>query len=69
MGSKHKASDPIAHYSGLGIVFGVAIGAALDSIGIGVALGLAIGAGIGSWLKMKQDTDSQPGEGDSEIDL
>ena len=69
MGSKHKANDPIAHYVGLGIVFGAAIGAALDEIGTGVALGLAIGAGIGAWLKKKQDADSQSAEGDSGIDL
>ena len=69
MSGKHKANDPIAHYVGLGIVFGAAIGAALDEIGTGVALGLAIGAGIGTWLKTKQDTDSQPVEGDSGIDL
>ena len=68
MGSKHKATDPVAHYIGLGIVFGAAIGAALDEIGTGVALGLAIGAGIGTSLKKKQDTDGLPAEGDSEID-
>ena len=68
MGSKHKANDPIAHYAGLGLVFGTAIGAALDEIGAGVALGLAIGAGIGTCLK-KKDRDRQPAEGDSEIDL
>jgi len=59
MGSKHKANDPIAHYAGVGIVFGAAIGWALDAIGTGVALGLVIGAGIGTWLKRKKDTDSQ----------
>ena len=69
MGSKHKANDPVAHFAGLGMAFGVAIGAALDEIGTGVALGLAIGAGIGTWSKKKQDTDSRPVEGDSEIDL
>ena len=69
MGSKHKATDPVAHHVGLGIALGAAIGAALDEIGTGVALGLAIGAGIGTWLKKKQDTDSRPAEGDSEIDL
>ena len=68
MGSKCKANDPIAHYVGLGLVFGVAIGAALDEIGTGVALGLAIGAAIGTWLKKKKGQDSQPAEGDSEID-
>ncbi len=69
MSSKRKAIDPIAHYAGLGLVLGVAIGAALDAIGTGVALGLAIGAGMGSWLKKKQDRDSPPAEGDSDIDL
>ncbi len=68
MACKPKSNDPVAHYAGLGIVFGVAIGAALNEIGTGVALGLAIGAGIGAWLKKKQDTDGQPAEGDSEID-
>lgn len=68
MGSKSKANDPIAHFAGLGLVFGVAIGAALDEIGTGVALGLAIGAGIGAWSRMKKDTDGQSAEGDSEID-
>lgn len=69
MGSKHKANDPVAHCVGLGIVFGAAIGAALDEIGTGVALGLAIGAGFGAWLKKKQDTEGRPAEGESEIDL
>ena len=68
MACKRKAIDPVAHYAGLGLVFGVAIGAALDEIGTGVALGLAIGAGIGTWLKKKQDADGQPSEGDSESD-
>lgn len=68
MGSKRKASDPIAHFAGLGLVFGVAIGAALDEIGTGVALGLAIGAGIGAWSKKKQDTDGPPAGRDGEID-
>lgn len=68
MSNKIKANDPIAHFAGLGLVFGVAIGAALDEIGTGVALGLAIGAGIGAWSKKKKDTDSQPAEGKSEID-
>ena len=68
MAGKRKANDPIAHYMGLGIAFGAAIGAALDQVGTGVALGLAIGAGIGSWLKKKQATDSRPSEGESGID-
>lgn len=68
MGSKNKANGPIAHFAGLGLVFGVAIGAALDEIGTGVALGLAIGAGIGAWQEKKKDTDGQPAEGESEID-
>jgi len=68
MSRKIKANDPIAHFAGLGLVFGVAMGAALDEIGTGVALGLAIGAGIGASLKKKKDTDGQPAEGESEID-
>ena len=68
MGSKAKGNDPIAHFAGLGLVFGVAIGAALDEIGTGVALGLAIGAGIGAWPRKKKDTDGQPAVGDSGID-
>lgn len=69
MGSKHKANDPIARHAGLGLVFGVAIGAAVDETGTGVALGLAIGAGFGAWLKKTQDTEGRPAEGESEIDL
>ena len=69
MSCKNKANDPMAHYVGLGIAFGAAIGAALDAIATGVALGLAIGCGIGTWLKKKQNTDSHPAEGASEIDL
>ena len=69
MGSKHKANDPIARYAGLGLVFGVAIGAAVDETGTGVALGLAIGAGLGAWLKKKREADGRPAEGDSGIDL
>ena len=68
MGSKKKGNDPIAHFAGLGLVLGVAIGAALDEIGTGVALGLAIGAGIGAWSRMKKDTGGQSAERDSEID-
>lgn len=68
MGSKNKANDPIAHFVGLGLVFGVAMGAALDEIGTGVALGLAIGAAIGTWQKKKKGKDGQPAEGDSGID-
>lgn len=59
MGSKSKANDPIAHYAGIGIVFGAAIGWALDAIGTGVGIGLVIGAGIGTWIKKKKGTDSQ----------
>lgn len=69
MDSKHKATDPIAHSIGLGIVFGAAMGAALDEIGTGVALGLAIGAAIGTWQKKKRDTESRAEEGDRGIDL
>ena len=68
MSRKIKANDPIAHFAGLGLVFGVAIGAALDEIGTGVALGLAIGAAIGTWLKKNKGKDGQPAEGDSGID-
>lgn len=33
-------------YIGLGLVFGAAIGAALDNVAVGIGLGLAIGAFI-----------------------
>ena len=32
---------------GLGLVIGIAIGAAMDNVGVGVALGLVFGAAIG----------------------
>lgn len=69
MAGKPKANDLIARYAGLGLVLGVAIGAALDEVGTGVALGLAIGAGIGTWLKKKRGKDSPPAEGESDTDL
>ena len=36
---------------GLGLVVGIAFGAATDNIGLGIALGLAFGAGIGTAKK------------------
>ena len=36
---------------GLGLVIGIAFGAATDNIGLGVALGLAFGAGVGTAKK------------------
>ncbi len=49
----HQKGSIIEKYVGLGIVFGVAIGAGFSSMnvafsGAGIALGLAIGSGIGS---------------------
>ena len=45
--SDDKQSRPI----GLGLVVGIAFGAATDNIGLGIALGLAFGAGIGTAKK------------------
>jgi hypothetical protein len=49
----HEKGSIMAKYTGLGLVFGVAIGAGLSTAsaafsGAGIAIGLAIGAGIGS---------------------
>jgi len=33
---------------GIGLVLGIAFGAALDNIGLGIALGLVFGAALGS---------------------
>ena len=53
MGSKNKAIDPIAHYAGIGIVFGAAIGWALDAIGTGVGLGVCAAETVqGEWLSL-----------------
>ena len=45
--SEDKQSKSI----GLGLVIGIAFGAATDNIGFGIALGLALGAGIGTAKK------------------
>ncbi len=57
MGIQEKADDPVAHYAGIGLIFGVAIGSALGDVGAGVALGLAIGAAIGASFKKKRETN------------
>ena len=45
--SEDKQSKSI----GLGLVVGIAFGAATDNIGLGIALGLAFGAGISTTKK------------------
>ena len=45
--SEDKQSKSI----GLGLVIGIAFGAATDNIGLGITLGLALGAGIGTAKK------------------
>ena len=37
----------IAPFVGIGLVVGIAIGAAMNNVGVGVALGLVFGAAIG----------------------
>lgn len=46
---------------GVGLVIGIAVGAALDNVGMGVALGLIFGAGIGA-TRSKQDNADRPDE-------
>tara|TARA_Y100000739_G_C20226831_1_gene292550 strand:+ start:374 stop:544 length:171 start_codon:yes stop_codon:yes gene_type:complete len=45
------SEDKQSRSIGLGLVVGIAFGAATDNIGLGVALGLAFGAGIGTAKK------------------
>lgn len=35
-----------ADYIGIGLVFGTAIGIAMDNLGVGISMGIAIGAAI-----------------------
>ena len=42
---------------GIGLVLGVAIGAATDNIGLGVALGLVFGAALGTAGSRKEEAD------------
>jgi xanthine/uracil permease len=46
--------------TGIGIIFGVSLGAAFDNIGLGISLGISFGAGLGIvfWSVMKKkDTE------------
>ena len=45
------SEDKQSRSIGLGLVVGIAFGAATDNIGLGVALGLAFGASIGTAKK------------------
>jgi len=38
---------------GVGVAFGMLLGAALDNVGLGLALGIALGAGTGSALEIR----------------
>ena len=53
-----RNNNPIGKYVGLGIVFGMLIGSAMDNVGTGLALGIIFGACIGSVIKMKQKKDN-----------
>ena len=58
----HQKGSIVAKYVGLGLVFGVAIGAGFSSVsslsaGIGLALGLAVGSGIGT--KKEKDEEEK----------
>ena len=44
IGEKEISPQPI----GIGLVIGIAIGAAIDNVGLGIALGLVFGAAIAS---------------------
>ena len=46
------SEDKQSRSIGLGLVVGIAFGAATDNIGLGIALGLAFGAGIGTAKKI-----------------
>ena len=55
MSNQGKKFDPLSQYIGIGLVLGVAIGAAMDNVGLGIALGIAIGAALGTQAQKKQD--------------
>ena len=44
-----KSLQPV----GIGLVIGIAIGAAMDNVGLGIALGLVFGAAIGETARKK----------------
>lgn len=59
---KGKA-DPVAHYTGLGLVFGMVFGLTMfddtsAGLAIGMSIGIAIGASIGAGVKRKMDGGS-----------
>ena len=44
--------------AGIGLVLGVAIGAATDNVGLGIALGLVFGAALGQNASSQDDADA-----------
>lgn len=51
-----------SEYIGVGIAFGVALGAAMDNVGVGIALGVAFGASLGEKYGKPEPTDSGPAD-------
>jgi hypothetical protein len=47
--------------TGIGITFGVSLGAAFDNIGLGISLGISFGAGLGIvfWSIMQKVNDKK----------
>jgi len=47
---------------GIGLVLGVAVGAATDNLGLCIALGLVFGAALGTVVSRRDETDSSSGD-------
>ncbi len=50
-----RKTDPVAHFTGLGVAFGTAFGAAFGDVAGGLVMGLIIGAAWGAARK-RHDT-------------
>ena len=49
--NKKRVENYIELGAGIGLVFGITVGAVIDNIGLGIALGMTIGAGVGLIVK------------------
>ena len=51
-----KKLDQSLQPVGIGLVIGIAIGAAMDNVGLGIALGLVFGAAFGKNVLNQEDS-------------
>ena len=52
-----KKENDLTKSIGIGMIIGVAIGAATDNIGLWISLGLVFGAAYGKTMQNKKDSD------------